>query len=130
MQLSAGRGKKIQRQGRDCVLGFRSWVLGGGVNELRFLHVLLGEREKKRDGRRIFPKHPIRKPRVFLGPVEIGGFKQSYFPPGCLAENVRVLHNSNPGGTPLVTIQKLMVQGSFSGMFSSPKRLAEVAKRA
>ena len=59
-------------------------------------------------------------------PVEIGSFRSSYFPPGCMAENVRVLHNSRPGGTPLITIQKLIVVGSLTGMITSPKRLAEV----
>jgi hypothetical protein len=59
-------------------------------------------------------------------PVEIGAFQTSYFPPGCVAENVRVLHNSDPGGTPLIAIEKLTVQGSFIGMFTSPKRLARV----
>ncbi len=59
-------------------------------------------------------------------PVRIGAFRQSYFPPGCLAEDVRVLHNGNPEGPPLITIEKLLVHGSLTGMFSSPKRLAEV----
>lgn len=59
-------------------------------------------------------------------PVQIGAFRQSYFPPGCLAENIRVLHNGNPGGPPLITVEKLLVQGSLTGMFSSPKRLAQV----
>jgi hypothetical protein len=59
-------------------------------------------------------------------PVEIGSFRSSYFPPGCMAENVRVLHNSRPGGPPLITIQKLIVVGSLTGMITSPKRLAEV----
>jgi hypothetical protein len=59
-------------------------------------------------------------------PVEIGAFHQSYFPPGCMAENVRVLHNSNPGGEPLITIEKLLVQGSLTGMFGPTKRLAQV----
>ena len=59
-------------------------------------------------------------------PVRIGAFHKSYFPPGCLAEDVRILHNSNPEGPPLITIQKLLVQGSLTGLFTSPKRLAEV----
>jgi hypothetical protein len=59
-------------------------------------------------------------------PVEIGGFSQSYFPPGCVAENVRVLPDGQHNGQPLITIQKVVVQGSFTGMFTSPKRLARV----
>jgi hypothetical protein len=59
-------------------------------------------------------------------PVEIGAFHTSYFPPGCLAENVRVLHNGNPEGPPLITVEKLMVHASLTGLFSKPKRLGEV----
>jgi hypothetical protein len=59
-------------------------------------------------------------------PVRIGRFHQSYFPPGCMAEDIRVLHNSRPDGPPLITIEKLLVQGSLTGMITSPKRLAEV----
>src|SRR5689334_10492818 len=59
-------------------------------------------------------------------PVEIGAVRQSYFPPGCMAENIRVLHNGRRGGEPLISIEKLWVQGSLLGMFISPKRLAEV----
>jgi hypothetical protein len=59
-------------------------------------------------------------------PVEIGAFRSSYFPPGCVAENVRVLHASDPSATPLIAIEKLTVQGSITGMFTSPKRLARL----
>ena len=59
-------------------------------------------------------------------PVRIGGFRSTYFPPGCVAENVRVLHNGNPEGTPLITVDKLLIQGSLTGMFTSPKRLQQV----
>jgi hypothetical protein len=59
-------------------------------------------------------------------PVRIGKFHSSYFPPGCMAENIQVLHNGRPDGPPLVTIEKLLVQGSLIGMFTSPKRLAQV----
>jgi len=58
--------------------------------------------------------------------VEIGGFSQSYFPPGCTAENVRVLSDGQQDGQPLITLRKIVVQGSFTGMFTSPKRLARV----
>lgn len=60
-------------------------------------------------------------------PVEIGAFRSSYFPPGCLAENIRVLHEGASDGAPLITIDKLLVQGSFTGLlFFAPKRLAQV----
>jgi hypothetical protein len=60
-------------------------------------------------------------------PVEIGAFHQSYLPPGCMAENIRVLRYGATDGQPLITIEKLLVQGSFTGMlFFAPKRLAQV----
>jgi hypothetical protein len=59
-------------------------------------------------------------------PVRIGGFRTTWFPPGCIAENVRVVHNNNPEATPLITIDRLVIQGSLTGMFTSPKRLQQV----
>src|SRR4051794_25048996 len=38
-------------------------------------------------------------------PVRIGNFHKSYFPPGCMAEDIQVLHNSDPNGPPLITIK-------------------------
>jgi hypothetical protein len=57
-------------------------------------------------------------------PVQIGAFRQTYFPPGCVAENIRVLHNSNPSATPLIAIEKLQIHSSLTGMLS--KRIAQV----
>jgi hypothetical protein len=59
-------------------------------------------------------------------PVRIGTFRQSYFPPGCVAENVSVLTHHGGDNPPLIAIERLEVQGSLTGMFSSPKRLAQV----
>ena len=59
-------------------------------------------------------------------PVQIGTFTPSYFPPGCTAGQVRVLHNHDRGGEPLITIERLAVRGSLTGLFRSPKRLAVV----
>lgn len=57
-------------------------------------------------------------------PVQIGAFRETYFPPGCVAENIRVLHNSNPSGIPLITIDRLQIHGSLTGMLA--KRLSQV----
>jgi hypothetical protein len=58
--------------------------------------------------------------------VEIGAFHTSYFPPGCTAENIRV-HRSHDGHEPpLIEIEKLLVQGSLTGMFFSPTHLSQV----
>jgi hypothetical protein len=59
-------------------------------------------------------------------PVEIGGFTQTLFPPGCRAERIRFLHLHHPDAPPLITIDRLTIQGSLAGMFSSPKRLAAI----
>jgi len=59
-------------------------------------------------------------------PVEIGAFHPSYFPPGCMAENIRV-HRAHDGSEPpLIEIEKLLVQGSLTGMFFSPTHLSQV----
>jgi hypothetical protein len=59
-------------------------------------------------------------------PVEIGAFTNSYFPPGCTAGSIRFLHRNHPEAPPLITIERLVIQGSLTGMFTSPKRLAAV----
>ena len=59
-------------------------------------------------------------------PVEIGRFSSSYFPPGCTAEDVRFLRHKHPKLSPIITVEKLAIQGSFTGLFRSPTRLAAV----
>jgi hypothetical protein len=59
-------------------------------------------------------------------PVQIETFSNSYFPPGCSAEGIRFLRHNHPEATPIITVQKLVIQGSLTGLFSSPKRLAAV----
>ncbi len=59
-------------------------------------------------------------------PVEIRTFSSSYFPPGCTAEGVRFLRHKHPNLSPIITIERLAIQGSFTGLFRSPKRLAAV----
>jgi hypothetical protein len=59
-------------------------------------------------------------------PVEIGAFHSSYFPPGCTAENIRVLRAHDGHEPPLIAIEKLLVQGSLTGMFFSPTHLSQV----
>ena len=59
-------------------------------------------------------------------PVQIGTFSSSYFPPGCTAGDIRFLRHKHPDLSPIITIQKMTIQGSFTGLLSSPKRLAAV----
>jgi hypothetical protein len=61
--------------------------------------------------------------------VVIRTFSKTYFPPGCVAEGVQVLHRSNPQAPPLISIQHLVVRGSYVGMFRSPKHISEVQVR-
>ena len=59
-------------------------------------------------------------------PVQIRAFSNSYFPPGCTAEGIRFLRHKHPEAAPIITVEKLTIQGSFTGLFSSPKRLSAV----
>jgi hypothetical protein len=59
-------------------------------------------------------------------PVQIRTFSNSYFPPGCTAEGIRFLRHKHPEAAPIITVEKLTIQGSIMGLFSSPKRLAVV----
>jgi len=59
-------------------------------------------------------------------PVRIRTFSVSYFPPGCTAEGIHFLRHKHPEAAPIITVEKLTIQGSFIGLFSSPKRLSAV----
>jgi hypothetical protein len=59
-------------------------------------------------------------------PVQIRTFSNSYFPPGCTAEGIRFLRHKHPEATPIITVEKLTIQGSVTGLFSSPRRLSAV----
>jgi hypothetical protein len=54
-----------------------------------------------------------------LGKVEVGAFHETYFPkPGCVLEKVRFQHNPKPGAPPLISIETVRIEGSFSGLFA------------
>jgi hypothetical protein len=60
--------------------------------------------------------------------VNIGGFHGTYFPrPGCVLEHVTFEHNPKSGSPPLITVQKLTIEGSFYGLFT--KRQAYSRRR-
>ena len=59
-------------------------------------------------------------------PVQIRTFSKTYFPPGCIAEGIRFLRHKHPADPPIITVEKLVVQGSIAGMLTSPKRLSAV----
>lgn len=63
--------------------------------------------------------------------VEIGSFRSTYFPPGCVASDV-IFHaaaqQSQPyrDSTPLISIKNLVIKSSYRGLFSSPKRIQRI----
>lgn len=54
-----------------------------------------------------------------LSKVEVGAFHETYFPrPGCVLERVVFQHNPKAGSAPLITIERLRIEGTFSGLFN------------
>jgi hypothetical protein len=62
----------------------------------------------------------------FARTVEIRNFRSTYFPPGCIADGVSFLHRTHKDLPPLITVRTLIVQASYSGMFSLHKRVGQV----
>ncbi|MBV8819748.1 MAG: hypothetical protein JO022_15410, partial [Acidobacteriaceae bacterium] len=58
--------------------------------------------------------------------VLIGRFHSTYFPPGCVAEDIQFLHRQHKEKAPLITIARLTVRGSYSAMLRSRYRLSSV----
>ena len=59
--------------------------------------------------------------------VEVGAFHGTYFPrPGCVLEHVTFRHNPKAGSPPLITVQSLRIEGSFSGLFTKHVRRIRV----
>jgi hypothetical protein len=57
--------------------------------------------------------------RASMCKVQIGSFHGRYFPrPGCVLEHVTFQHNPQPGTAPLITAQRITIQGSFLGLFA------------
>ena len=58
-----------------------------------------------------------------LSKVDIGAFHGTYFPrPGCVLEHVTFQHNPKAGTPPLITVERLRIEGSFSGLFTKRVR--------
>ena len=50
--------------------------------------------------------------------VEVGAFHGTYFPrPGCVLEHVVFQHNPKARTPPLMTIERIRIEGSFGGLF-------------
>ena len=62
----------------------------------------------------------------FARTVQIHSFRKTYFPPGCVAEGVSFLHRQRKDLPPLITVQTLIIRGSYNGLFRIHKRVDEV----
>src|SRR5713226_7889163 len=59
-----------------------------------------------------------------LSRVNAGAFHNTYFPrPGCVLEHVTFQHNPKAGRPPLITVEKMRIEGSFSGLFNKHIKL-------
>ena len=59
-----------------------------------------------------------------LSRVDAGAFHGTYFPrPGCVLEHVIFQHNPKAGSPPLITVERLRIEGSFAGLFAEHVRL-------
>jgi hypothetical protein len=55
--------------------------------------------------------------------VNISAFHGTYFPrPGCVLEHLTFQHNPKAGSPPLITVQRLRIEGNFSGLFTKHVR--------
>src|ERR1700737_1954623 len=55
-----------------------------------------------------------------LSKGDIGAFHGTYIPrPGCILEHVTFQHNPKAGTPPLITVERIRIEGSFSGLFTS-----------
>ena len=62
----------------------------------------------------------------FARTVQIRSFRKTYFPPGCVAEGVSFLHRKHTDLPPLITVQTLIIQGSYTGLLRIHKRVDQV----
>ncbi len=62
----------------------------------------------------------------FARTVQIRSFRKTYFPPGCVAEGVSFLHRKRKDLPPLITVQTLIIRGSYNGLLRIHKRVDEV----
>jgi len=62
----------------------------------------------------------------FARTVQIRSFRKTYFPPGCVAEGVSFLHRKRADLPPLITVQTLIIRGSYNGFLRIHKRVDEV----
>lgn len=61
----------------------------------------------------------------FARTVQIRSFRKTYLPPGCVAEGISFLHRQRKDLPPLITVQTLIIRGSYNGLFRIHKRVDE-----
>jgi hypothetical protein len=62
----------------------------------------------------------------FAREVKIRKFRSTYFPPGCVAEGIELLHGEHKDLPPLITIRTLTIRASYSGMLRIHKLVSDV----
>ena len=62
----------------------------------------------------------------FARTVDIRSFRPTYFPPGCVAEEVSFEHRVRKDLPPLITVRKLIVTGSYSGLIGFHKSVPAI----
>ena len=62
----------------------------------------------------------------FSSAVDLKAFHRTYLAPGCVAEGITLRRNSDRNVLPIATIERLTIQGSYWGLFSTPKRVRRV----
>ncbi|MBZ5554230.1 MAG: AsmA-like C-terminal region-containing protein [Acidobacteriia bacterium] len=62
----------------------------------------------------------------FARTVQIQSFRKTYFPPGCVAEGVSFLHREGEDLPPLISVQALIIRGSYYGLLRIHKRVDDV----
>src|ERR1022692_5213051 len=58
--------------------------------------------------------------------VQIRTFSNSYFPLGCTAEGIRFLRHKHPEAAPIITVERLTIQGTITGLFRSEEHTSEL----
>src|SRR4029077_7896014 len=60
------------------------------------------------------------------GTVQMQGFRSTFFPhPGCVIDDVTFRRNDEDS-LPLVTIKRLVIQGSYSTLFGSSRKIEQI----
>jgi AsmA-like C-terminal region len=68
--------------------------------------------------------------QTFAATVEVNSFRVTYFAPGCVLEGVTLRrnldHEQGQKTPPIASVERLTIQGSYTGFFMFPKRVPRV----